>query len=75
MFDEWAARDPIARFRAWLQEHAGLSEEEEDRISSGVKRLLQDATGRAEASPWPDPSTLEQGVFAEPEELDAPHFP
>ncbi|MFN8186537.1 MAG: thiamine pyrophosphate-dependent dehydrogenase E1 component subunit alpha [Gaiellales bacterium] len=72
--DEWEARDPIARFRTWLEEHADLSEEEEDRISSGVKRLLQEAVERAEASPWPDPATLEQGVFAEPEELDSPHF-
>jgi len=28
---------------------------------------------RAEDSPWPDPDTLTDGVFAAPEELDTPH--
>jgi TPP-dependent pyruvate/acetoin dehydrogenase alpha subunit len=34
---------------------------------------LNDALERAEASPTPDPSTLLDGVYAEPEELDNPH--
>jgi len=37
------------------------------------ERLLNDALGRAEQSPLPDPSTLVGGVFATPEELDTPH--
>jgi len=38
-----------------------------------VKRLLATALERAEESPQPDPSTLTQGVFATPEDLDTPH--
>jgi pyruvate dehydrogenase E1 component alpha subunit len=73
MFEEWAKRDPIERFRAWLRDNASLSDEEEDEITGGVKRLLNDAVQRAEESPWPDPATLTDGVFATPEELDTPH--
>jgi pyruvate dehydrogenase E1 component alpha subunit len=73
LFEEWAKRDPIERYRAWLRENANLTDEEEDEIRSGVKRLLNEAVQRAEESPLPDPATLEEGVFATPEELDTPH--
>jgi TPP-dependent pyruvate/acetoin dehydrogenase alpha subunit len=74
MLELWAKRDPIERFRAWLCSEVGLTEDEEDGVSSEVKRRVEEAVARAEASPLPDPSTLEEGVFAEPDELDAPHF-
>src|SRR4249920_2995200 len=73
MFERWAASDPIERFRTWLREHAELNDEEEDEITSGVKKLLNDALSRAEESPLPDPATLHDGVFATPEDLDTPH--
>jgi len=73
MFEEWARRDPIERFRVWLRDNAALTAEEEDEITAGVKRLLNEAAQRAEESPWPAPETVTDGVFAEPEELDTPH--
>jgi len=73
MFERWAASDPIERFRSWLREHAGLGDVEEDDITSGVKRLLNEALARAEESPLPEPSSLLEGVFATPEDLDTPH--
>jgi TPP-dependent pyruvate/acetoin dehydrogenase alpha subunit len=73
LFEEWAKRDPIERFRSWLREHAEMSDEEEEEITGGVKRLLNDAIQRAEESPQPDPATLTDGVYATPEELDTPH--
>ncbi|MER3409007.1 MAG: pyruvate dehydrogenase [Thermoleophilia bacterium] len=73
MFEEWAKRDPIDRFRAWLRENAGLSEEEEHAIADEVKHLLNEAMRRAEESPLPDPATVTEGVYAAPEELDRPH--
>jgi len=73
MFEEYAKRDPIERFRGWLREHAELSDEEEGEISEGVKKLLNDALRRAEESPLPDPATLLDGVYAAPEDLDTPH--
>jgi len=73
MFEEWAKRDPLERFRRWLREHAELSDEEEGEIGEGVKKLLNDALRRAEESPLPDPATILDGVYASPEDLDTPH--
>ena len=73
MFEEWAKRDPIERFRAWLRENAELTDEEEEQLGASVKKLLADAINRAEESPLPDPATLTEGVFATPEDLDTPH--
>ncbi len=73
MFEEWAKRDPIERFRTWLRDNVALTDEEEDEITADVKRLLNDAMRRAEESPLPDPATVTEGVYAEPEELDTPH--
>jgi TPP-dependent pyruvate/acetoin dehydrogenase alpha subunit len=46
---------------------------EEDEISAGVKKLLNDSLARAEESPQPDPSTLLDGVYATRDELETPH--
>jgi pyruvate dehydrogenase E1 component alpha subunit len=73
MFERWAESDPIESFRSWLREHADLSDEQEDEITSGVKRLLNEALIRAEESPLPEPSSLLDGVWATPEDLDTPH--
>ena len=73
MFEQWAAQDPVERFRSWLRDHADLSNEEEDEISASVKRILNDALERADQSPLPDPSGLEASVFASSEDLDTPH--
>jgi TPP-dependent pyruvate/acetoin dehydrogenase alpha subunit len=73
MFEEWAKRDPIERFRAWLRENAQFSDDEEDEIAADVKRLLSDAMRQAEDSPLPDPSDVTKGVYASREELDTPH--
>jgi pyruvate dehydrogenase E1 component alpha subunit len=73
LFEEWAKRDPIERFRAWLKENAELSDEEEEEIRGEVKKTLNDAIRRAEDSPMPEPGSLLEGVFATPEDLDTPH--
>jgi len=73
MFERWAENDPIERYRTWLRENAEMTDEEEDEISTGVKKLLHDALTRAEESPMPETSTLLEGVYATPEELDTPH--
>jgi TPP-dependent pyruvate/acetoin dehydrogenase alpha subunit len=73
MFEEWAKRDPIERFRTWLRENADMTDEEEDEIGVEIKKLLNDAMRRAEESPLPDGATVADGVYASPEELDTPH--
>ncbi len=73
LFERWAESDPIERYRTWLREHAELTDDEEDEITVGVKKLLNDALTRAEESPMPDPNELTNGVYATPEDLDTPH--
>jgi TPP-dependent pyruvate/acetoin dehydrogenase alpha subunit len=73
LFEEWAKRDPIERFRSWLRDNAEMTDEEEDEIAAAVKRTMNQAIERAESSPLPDPSTLTEKVFAGPEDLDTPH--
>src|SRR4029453_1165867 len=73
LFEEWGRRDPIERFRSWLRDNAEMTDAEEDEITAGVKRLLNEAIQRAEESPLPDPATVLDGVFATPDELETPH--
>ena len=73
MFEEWAKSDPIERFRPWLHDNASMTDAEEEEILVGVKKILNDALIRAEGSTLPDPSTLLDGVYATPEELETPH--
>jgi TPP-dependent pyruvate/acetoin dehydrogenase alpha subunit len=73
MFEEWAKRDPIERFRSWLRDNADMTDEEEDEIAAGIKKTLNDAIKRADESPLPEGPTVTEGVFASPEELDTPH--
>jgi TPP-dependent pyruvate/acetoin dehydrogenase alpha subunit len=42
LFEEWAKRDPIVRFRSWLRENANLSDEEEGEIAAGVYATPED---------------------------------
>jgi TPP-dependent pyruvate/acetoin dehydrogenase alpha subunit len=73
MHEAWAAADPIERFRSWLRDNAEMSDDEEDEISAGVKKLLNDALKRADESPLPEARELFEGVYATPEDLDTPH--
>jgi pyruvate dehydrogenase E1 component alpha subunit len=73
MFEEWAKRDPLERYRSWLRENAQFSDDEEDEIRGEVKKLLNDSVKRADESPDPDPESLLEGVYATPEDLDTPH--
>jgi pyruvate dehydrogenase E1 component alpha subunit len=73
MFEKWAENDPIERFRTWLRDNVNMTDEDEEEITGGVKKLLNDALKRAEESPMPDPADLTKGVYATPEDLDTPH--
>ena len=73
MVEEWAKADPLERFRSWLRDNANMTDEDEEEILAGVKKLMSDSLKRAEESPLPDVSTLTEGVYATPEDLDTPH--
>src|ERR687887_2203516 len=62
LFERWAERDPLERYRTWLRSNVDMTDEEEDEITAYVKKLLNDALQRAEESPLPDPESLTDGV-------------
>jgi TPP-dependent pyruvate/acetoin dehydrogenase alpha subunit len=73
LFESWAERDPIERYRTWLRDNVDMSDDDEETITASVKKLLTDSLQRADESPQPDPATLLDGVYATPEDLDTPH--
>ncbi len=57
-------KDPLIRFKKILIEHKLLTEEEFEQIDRSQKDLVVAAMKYADECPWPDPITLEEGVFA-----------
>jgi pyruvate dehydrogenase E1 component alpha subunit len=73
LFERWAERDPIERYRTWLHDNVGMTDDEETEIIGHVKKLMSDALQRADESPQPDPETLLDGVYATADDFDTPH--
>lgn len=61
---EWAARDPIDRFRSYLIEERILQADEADDLERRAEAEVEDAVEFAEAQPLPVPETALQKVFA-----------
>ena len=59
----WEARDPVVSYRRTLAA-AGVTEEMLVAIDRRCRTEIEDAVAFAEASPWPDPSTVTRGVYA-----------
>ncbi len=62
--EEWLAKDPIQRFEAYLTAQQHLTDAEKSDIAARVKATVDDAVRFAEQSPAPDPSTVDDYVFA-----------
>ena len=64
MLAEWEAKDPIARYERKLLE-AGIADRAHlEAVARNCREVADDAVRFAEASDWPDPATVQQGVFA-----------
>lgn len=61
---EWAQRDPILRHEALLRERGLLDDERLAALISRIEAELDEALAFAEASPYPDPETVTDGVYA-----------
>jgi TPP-dependent pyruvate/acetoin dehydrogenase alpha subunit len=61
---EFAAKDPLDRFRGWLDEVEGVGEEELSGLEAEVSAWIDAGVEEAEASPLPDPGTVLGGVYA-----------
>jgi pyruvate dehydrogenase E1 component alpha subunit len=68
LFAEFAARDPVERFTAWLQMNEGVTDAELEAIEQDVRELIDAGVAEAEASPQPDAATVLDGVYATIEE-------
>jgi pyruvate dehydrogenase E1 component alpha subunit len=64
LWEEWAARDPIRRLEQAMLERRWASASEMEEMSAGISKEVDEAIAWAEASPWPDPATLVDGVYA-----------
>ena len=64
LLEEFAARDPLERFQAWLQVNQDARDEELAEIEAEVRSTIERGVAEAEASPQPDPATLMDGVYA-----------
>jgi pyruvate dehydrogenase E1 component alpha subunit len=62
----WKDRDPIPRFQTKLLEDATVTQTELDRVAEEVERSLDEALAFATNSPFPEPRTLTDGFWANP---------
>lgn len=61
--DEWAKRDPIDRFEKYLADAGLLTESVRENVNSRITAELDVDLQYAEASPFPDPSTVTEDVY------------
>jgi 2-oxoisovalerate dehydrogenase E1 component alpha subunit len=62
--EEWAGKDPIIRFQAYLEERGLLDAKTRDELVRTVAEEVDAATEYAENAPPPDPQTALDHVFA-----------
>jgi 2-oxoisovalerate dehydrogenase E1 component len=73
--ERWKTRCPIDRLRRRLLEDAAADEAELAAIGEEVEARIVEALAFAEASPWPDPATAGDHVYAEPVADATPRIP
>ncbi|RME80392.1 MAG: thiamine pyrophosphate-dependent dehydrogenase E1 component subunit alpha [Caldilineae bacterium] len=61
---EWEKRDPIRLYEERLLSAEICDQAELDEIGRRCEVEIEDAIAYAEASPWPDPATVLEGVYA-----------
>ena len=62
--EKWKERCPIARLKDRLVSDGSASAEELDAIADEVTQQIAEAQKFAEASPWPDPATAADHIYA-----------
>ena len=62
LLEQWAARDPLPRFEAWMA-HRGW--QVDPSLPGRLEAKLLAVAEAALEAPWPDPETMVQGVFSE----------
>ncbi|MBK5292452.1 MAG: thiamine pyrophosphate-dependent dehydrogenase E1 component subunit alpha [Acidobacteriia bacterium] len=70
-WQEWGAKDPIVRMEQLMLERGYASRQQLDDLHAEIRGQVDEAVAWAEASPFPDPSTLTDNVY-EPAPAPAP---
>jgi pyruvate dehydrogenase E1 component alpha subunit len=65
LLDEWQRRDPVAHLEAHLRERSLLDDAALAALLARIEAELDEAQAFAEASAYPEPSTVTDGVYAE----------
>ncbi len=63
--EEWAKKDPLIRFAAWLQEHGVLDRKGVEDLQQKAAKEIDEATEYAENAPQPRPESALGHVFVE----------
>ncbi len=64
LLDEWKVKDPIENYKTMLYEKGILNKQTEKILKEQINKEVSDGEQWAENSPYPDPSTLTEGVYA-----------
>ena len=63
LFAEWEAKDPIRRLLDRMLDAGWIDRDGVSQVYAGIREEVDAAVEWAEASPWPDPATLLDGVY------------
>lgn len=66
--EQWKKRDPILRFRQYLETVGLLSRAQQDELEARAVAEVDDAVKFAQAAPYPDVATAATGVYAPADE-------
>lgn len=64
LLEEWARRDPIERLEVHMRERGLLDDERLQALLAQIEAELDEAQAYAEASPYPEPESVTDGVYA-----------
>jgi len=65
MYEEWAKKDPVELFEKVLLEAGVIDADTAAQVRKDARQVAIDARKRALGDPMPDPSTVEEGVYAD----------
>jgi 2-oxoisovalerate dehydrogenase E1 component alpha subunit len=64
LFETWQKRDPLERYREWLQGKKAWTQAWEDELTAALQKEIAEAVEAAESTPPPDVETLFDDVYA-----------
>lgn len=64
LLDEWRSLDPLLRLEETMLARRLVDREQLEEVTDECRQIVADAVRFAESSPWPDRSTVREGVYA-----------